>query len=296
FSAPVGTLSVTLLQGNVPQDEKFDQSHVIDAMGWHFGALMRADTDLVLAPETAIPLLPEQLPEGWWERLLAHFAQGRTAALFGVPLGSLEQGYTNSVLGLVPGQPQPYRYDKAHLLPFGEFIPPGFRWFVDLMQMPLGDFVRGPLNAPSLQLGPQRIAPSICYEDLFGEELATRFSDPARAPTLLANVSNLGWYDQSTAVPQHLQFSRLRALEFQRPMIRATNTGATVVIDHRGQVSAALPPFIDGVLVSRVEGRSGLTPYARWVSAWGLWPWWILLLLMALVARTYGRKPASAAI
>lgn len=281
FTQPTSILRVSLLQGNVPQDEKFAQEHVGQSLEWHRQALLAAQGDLVLAPETAIALLPEQLPEGWWRELVQHFVQGHTYALFGVPLGNYEVGYTNSVVGVTPAHDQLYRYDKAHLLPFGEFIPPGFHWFVAMMNMPLGDFNRGALNAPSFRVKAERVAPSICYEDLFGEELALRFADEQSAPTLLANVSNLGWYDQSTAVPQHLQFSRMRALEFQRPMIRATNTGATVIIDHHGRVTHALAPYTQGVLNGEVQGRTGLTPYARWVPSCGLWPLWLMALGVA---------------
>ena len=198
-------------------------------------------------------------------------------ALVGVPLGSYSQGYSNSVVGLSAGAP--YRYDKSHLVPFGEFIPTGFRWFTALMNIPLGDFNRGPLNAPSFAARAERVAPNICYEDLFGEELALRFADATRAPTILANVSNIGWFGDTIAVPQHLQISRFRTLELQRPMLRATNTGATAVIDHRGVVTAALPPFTRGVLLATVQGRTGLTPFARWSAAAGLWPLWVLAAL-----------------
>ena len=164
------------------------------------------------------------------------FAAGTTAALVGVPLGDDQVGYTNSAAGFSPGPTGQlvYRYDKQHLVPFGEFIPTGFRWFTQMMDIPLGDFNRGPLVAPSFVVKGERIAPNICYEDLFGEELAARFADAASAPTILANLSNIGWFGETIAVAQHLQISRLRSLELQRPMLRATNTGATVVIDHRG--------------------------------------------------------------
>ena len=118
-------------------------------------------------------------------------------------------------------------------MPFGEFIPTGFRWFTELMNIPLGDFNRGPLGRAVVRRrhGSASRA-NICYEDLFGEELAARFEDPANAPTIFANISNIGWFGDTIAVAQHLQISRMRTLEFQRPMLRATNTGATVVIDH----------------------------------------------------------------
>lgn len=273
FTNPTGTLRVTLLQGNVPQDEKFDFERMSAALDWHLRALAASTADLVIAPETAIPLLPAQLPKGLWAGLVQHFAEGRTHALVGVPLGDERRGYTNSVAGLGPGPGvDVYRYDKHHLVPFGEFIPWGFRWFVDMMRMPLGDFARGPRVAPSLAVGGERVGPNICYEDLFGEELAARFADPARAPTVLANVSNIGWFGRSVAVDQHLQISRMRTLELQRPMVRATNTGATVAIDHRGGVTHRLAPHVRGVLEATVQGREGTTPFAWWAARAGLAP------------------------
>ena len=271
FTQPTGTLSVTLIQGNIPQDEKFAAERQGAALLWHVDALMAAQTDLVIAPETAIPLLPQQLPAGLWDGLANHFSRGRTHAIVGVPLGDDEAGYTNSAVGFAPGRSY-YRYDKHHLVPFGEFIPTGFKWFTRMMNIPLGDFNRGPLTAPSFGVNGERVAPNICYEDLFGEELAARFTDPASAPTIFANISNIGWFGDSIAVDQHLQLSRLRTLEFQRPMLRATNTGATAVIDHRGVVTRWLPPFQRGVLTGSVQGRSGLTPFAWWAGAFGLWP------------------------
>ncbi|MEO8299439.1 MAG: apolipoprotein N-acyltransferase [Burkholderiales bacterium] len=291
YTRSAGSLAVTLIQGNVPQDEKFDETRLPAVLHWHLQALHQARGDLVVAAETAIPLLPVQMPPGLWDALARPFAQGTTHALFGVPLGDFDTGYTNSAVGLGPGQPV-YRYDKHHLVPFGEFIPPGFHWFVEMMNIPLGDFNRGPLVAPSMPVLGQRVAPNICYEDLFGEELAARFADQSQAPTVLANLSNIGWFGNSVAVAQHLQISRLRTLELQRPMLRATNTGATAVIDHRGVVLAALAPYTQGVLEARVEGRSGTTPYAWWVGHWGLWPAWGLAGLVVLLGagRAWRRR------
>ena len=281
----VGTVSVTLLQGNIPQDEKFQPgSGVPMALQWYSDLLLQARTDIVVAPETAIPVLPQELPDGYWDTLRQRFSKGAQAAVIGMPLGSFSQGYTNSVVALVPGQPEPQRYDKHHLVPFGEFIPPLFKWFTRMMNIPLGDFNRGALGQPSITWHHQRLAPNICYEDLFGEELATRFSQPDSAPTIFVNVSNIGWFGDSIAIDQHLQISRMRALEFERPMVRATNTGATAVIDHRGRVTHRLARVTRGVLVATVEGRQGLTAYARWSARWGLWPLWIAVLAIILLA------------
>ena len=293
FTQPTSTLKVRLLQTNVPQDEKFVVEHLPATLAWLAGTLKAADGDLVIAPETAVPLLPAQLDQldaAYWPSLREHFAQpGRPAALVGVPLGDERDGYSNAVVGLSASGASVYRYDKSHLVPFGEFIPTGFRWFTDLMNIPLGDFMRGRLDAPSFAVRGERIGPNICYEDLFGEELALRFATPATAPTVLANVSNIGWFGDTIAVEQHLNISRMRTLELQRPMLRATNTGATAVIDHRGRVTASLPPFTRGVLTAEVQGREGRTPYAAWVGATGLWPVmavaWSLLLLLAARRR-----------
>jgi apolipoprotein N-acyltransferase len=319
FTRSAGTQTVTLLQTSVPQDEKFSGERLPQNLAWLAEALGRARGELVVAPETAVPLLPAQLAElapDWWPAIVARFAATQQVALLGMPLGSFDDGYTNSAVGLHRPRPevlQPparaeaavqglemqagvaYRYDKVHLVPFGEFIPTGFRWFTNLMNIPLGDFSRGPLDAPSLQAGAQRAAPNICYEDLFGEELAVRFRDPSRAPTVLVNLSNIGWFGDSIALPQHLNISRMRSLELQRPMLRATNTGVTAIIDHRGEVTHRLAPFVRGALEGAYEGRVGTTPFAWWAGRWGLWPLFgLALMALALAAGVRrGLRPTA---
>jgi apolipoprotein N-acyltransferase len=295
--APAGErprLSVALLQGNIPQDEKFQGGTGIPiALDWYGRQLQHSTASLVVAPETAIPMLPQDLPHGYFDALKERFASGDQAALIGIPLGNFDQGYTNSVIGLQPDAPV-YRFDKHHLVPFGEFIPPLFKWFTRMMNIPLGDFNRGPLGQEPFEWKGERLAPNICYEDLFGEELGVQFADPARAPTILVNVSNIGWFGNTVAIDQHLQISRMRAIEFERPMIRATNTGATAIIDDRGRVTQMLPRYTRGVLVGDVVGHSSaITPYAWWVSRFGLWPLWLLGLGIIAVATLWHRRLAS---
>ena len=325
-TAASGEMTVWLLQGNIPQNEKFETgTGIATALAWYPAQVAEAaqahrrgqGPDLVVAPETAIPLLPQQLGADFWEPLLGSLeasAGGASASrglglLVGIPLGSYEAGYTNSAWAITPAMLKDragafpgerfYRYSKQHLVPFGEFIPPLFRWFTDLMRIPLGDFARGGLPQASWSWAGQRVAPNICYEDLFGEELAQSFGDPAGAPTVLINLSNIGWFGDTVAIDQHLNISRLRALELGRPMLRATNTGATAVIDHAGRVSHQLPRLTRDRLEATVQGRTGLTPYARWASRWGLWPAWGLcgaVLLLAAAARYAGRRsPARGA-
>lgn len=284
-------LRVTLLQGNIPQDLKFGAG-VHRALSDYREALMTSSSDLIITPETAIPLIQQQMPERYWQQLETHFSKGEQAALIGIPVAKhREQGqlqYSNSAIALMaqstPSATARYQYDKQHLVPFGEFVPPLFRWFVEMMHIPLGEFKRGDVAQPSLLFKGQRIAPNICYEDLFGEELARSFVDADQAPTLMVNLSNIAWFGDTVAIDQHLHISRMRALEMGRPMLRATNTGATAIINANGQVTHRLPSGVQGALTADVSGVLGpVTPYAQWVSVWGHWPLAALALLTLLI-------------
>lgn len=275
-------LEVTLLQGNIPQNEKFQAgSGIATALSWYAEQLEKVQTGLVITPETAIPLLLQNLSPDYWRKLQQPFKaeNSQKAALIGIPMGSHASGFSNSVLGFKPTPRMlsaPYQYDKDHLVPFGEFIPPFAQWFINLMNIPLGTFNRGGLaQAPFMWQG-QRLGLNICYEDLFGEELAHGFANPATAPTILVNVSNIAWFGNTVAIDQHLNIARLRSMELGRATIRATNTGATVIIDAQGQVSQSLPRHTRGALVGQVWGSTAITPYAWWVSRFWLWPLWFL--------------------
>ena len=283
FSRSHGALTVTVLQGNIAQNEKFEaRTGIVQSLEWYRQTLLNAKTQLVVAPETAIPVLPQQLPAQYWNDLRAHFQRNGQAALVGIPLGDNRLGYTNSVVGFLSESHKVLRYDKHHLVPFGEFIPPLFRWFTDLMHIPLGDFNRGAVAQAPFAFANQRLAPHICYEDLFGEELAQRFTEPTASPTVFVNLSNIGWFGNTVAIDQHLNIARMRAMEFERPFVRATNTGATVLIDHHGQVTHAAPRLTQAILVGEVNGREGLTPYAWWASRFGLWPLWLICIALAV--------------
>lgn len=286
-----GELSVTLLQGNIAQEEKFEPATgVLNALRWYGEQLQANRSSLIITPETALAVLPDQLPDGYWQALENRFGQGNQAALVGIPLGSFADGYTNSVVGFKPGQAAPWRYDKHHLVPFGEFIPPMFRWFTDLMHIPLGDFSRGALPQPTFDWQGQRLAATICYENLYSNELATQFSNAAKAPTILVNVSNLGWFGEHLAMDQHLQIARMRALEFDRPFLLATNTGQTAIVNHLGEITHKAPPHAAVALHGVVQGRTGLTPYASWISQFGLWPLWGMALAVVLVSVLTRRR------
>ena len=302
FTQAAGKLKVRLLQGNIPQDEKFIPGQgVQQALSWYAEQLLANSEPLVVTPETAIPVLPQQLSPAYWQVLKDKYAPPNgtaqlpvtpQAALVGIPMGGPGVGYSNSVLSLGPADLN-YRYDKHHLVPFGEYVPPFFQWFVRLMNMPLGDFAQDRPPSSVLSWQGQRLLPQICYEDLFGEEVARYFAKPEDAPTVLVNMSNLAWFGDTTALAQHVAISRMRALEFQRPIIRATNTGLTGWVDAQGTVRESLPPFTRGALVIEFEGRSGLTPYAQWTSRWGLAPLWWLCAAIVLVLGAISRRSGT---
>ncbi len=234
--------------------------------------------DVIILPETAVPMFQYQVPEQVWQGWQNTADQMQATIILGLAMQRLsatgDSIISNSAIALQPQRPwqeqlegQTWVYDKRHLVPFGEFVPTGFRWFVDAMHIPLGDFNRGlPLQAP-LASGGQQIALNICYEDTFGEEIAATIApDNNHYPgaSILANISELAWFGNSWAMRQHLQMARMRALESVRPMVRATNTGISAVIDPLGQVLGQLQANVPGVLDAQVQGMQGISPYVRY--------------------------------
>jgi apolipoprotein N-acyltransferase len=292
FTRSTGTLSVSLLQPNVAQNDKFEPAHIDQALAWHVAKLNAAPGQLVVTPESSLPVLPAQIPLDTWLAYERPFNRPGKAALVGVFTGDDEHGYTNSLVGLDAKHHMTdgtfFRYGKRHLLPFGEYVPLGFHWFVAMLKVPIGDQAAG-VDTASFAVGAQRVRPLICYEDLFGEDFAPAMVGP-NAATLMANSTNLAWFGKRMIQDQHLQFSRMRALEFQRGQVRATNTGATAVIDWQGHVTARLPPEVEGELDADVEGRIGDTPYGVWLAQWRLWPLWGLALAQILFVLLVPRR------
>lgn len=308
WSTPYGPpLLVRLVQGNVPQSEKFDPLRMQRGIENYLQLANLppkapdAKPDVIILPETVVPLFQNRVALQLWQQWLRVAKEQDATLLLGAPISTARNGreiYTNSVIGLdaatpleqiIAGTPG-LRYDKHHLVPFGEFIPTGFRWFIDMMSIPLGDFDRGSLQQRPFSIGGQRIALNICYEDLFGEEIAQAVNRPPEdgGATLLVNVSNLAWFGDSWALRQHLQIARMRSLETSRPMLRATNTGSTAAIDTDGTVRAVLTAQQPGVLDVEVQGASGLTPYVRW----GNLP--VVLFSMLVLGLALGRRQSTA--
>jgi apolipoprotein N-acyltransferase len=265
WTQPQGApLKVALVQGNIPQDRKFEEGFRLGTLELYRKlAAQSGDAKLVVLPETALPLLRDDVPPDYLAVLTAT-VRGQGGDLLAGLFERDGENYYNSVISLGASPEQHYR--KDHLVPFGEFIPLRSLFGAlinDVLQIPMSDLGRGGKTQPPLAVAGQQVAVNICYEDVFGEEIVRALP----AATLLVNVTNDAWYGHSHAADQHNQISQLRALESGRMMLRATNTGLTSIIGRDGMVQAALPPFQEAVLSGMAQGYSGLTPYARWGNA-----------------------------
>ena len=276
FTSPKDApLSVRLIQGNFEQSLKFNPKEILKQINFYRTEITKSPADLIIVPETAFPWPETDIPDQSLEIIQAFVNQSDSQVLIGLIGKTLnEQGiaqYSNRVSGFSKERPI-YHYDKHHLVPFGEFIPPGFKWFVDAFKVPMSDFARGLVTQAPFAIDgqnpnsnqPHHAVISICYEDIFGNEIASRIRQSPEPVNLLVNVTNLAWFGQSQAPMQQLRLSQLRSLETGLPSLRATNTGITAVIDQRGKVLVSLKQFVQGELSTSVQAYEGTTPYVMW--------------------------------
>ncbi|CAH1209481.1 Apolipoprotein N-acyltransferase [Candidatus Nitrotoga sp. BS] len=268
---------VALLQGNIPQDLKFNEEKLVDTLKIYRRLVLQTDARLIILPETALPLFRHDLPQSYMNDLRNHAKQNDGDILIGAFESDNELNY-NSVFTLGTASSQSYK--KNHLVPFGEFIPlrPALGWLInEVMHIPMSDLARGGERQPVLRIAGQRVAVQICYEDVFGEEIIRYLPEAS----LLVNVTNDAWYGKSHAAIQHNQIAQMRALETGRMMLRATNTGVTSIIRRDGSIQQRLPQHVEGALTGQVQGYTGSTPYVRWGNSAVL----IILLTMLVVAK-----------
>ena len=290
FESPI---RIRLIQGNFEQSLKWNPSAIAQQIRFYSDAIEKQAADLIVIPETAFPWPEKDLPNDTLETLNAFAQSSQSNILLGLigvvpnPTGPLR--YSNRALGLSPSDSTPYYYDKSHLVPFGEFIPPGFQWFVDAFKVPMSDFARGGLSQPPFQIeraGKSNLgaAITICYEDIFGNELASRIRHSETPVNVLVNMTNLAWFGQSQAPSQQLRLSQMRSIETGLPSIRSTNTGITAVIGPDGRVLQELPQFTQADLSTTVQGYAGKTPFVIWGN-WPILSLSSLILLLAFIQR-----------
>lgn len=284
WTKPAGEpLKIGIVQGNIEQNEKW-----LDSKRWPTVKLYRdlteqlaPEADVILWPEVAIPGAYREFTNTLFRPLAATLAEHNTDLLAGVMRWDDEsRQFANAVAQVTLAGPN--FYDKQHLVPFAEYFPvPNFvRQWLQSLELPFTDLYTGNENRLPFQLTEHRIALSICFEDVFGEEVALLARDAA----VLANVSNDAWFGRSIAAAQHEQIARMRALETQRWMVRATPTGFSSYINPQGQVVQRLPRGEVATAVAPVQPRIGLTPYMVIRNYWmaGLLVVLILLLLAKL--------------
>lgn len=266
WTAPAGATQVSLLQGNVGQERKFDPEFRDRTFALYRELVAASRGRLVVLPESALPAFLDEVPDTILRELRELAAARGGDALIGLftvdaPVrGETGYRYYNSVISLGASPPQLYR--KRHLVPFGETIPADAivgAFIRQVLAIPLASQTPGDAGQPPLDVAGQRVAVNICYEDAFGEDIRPQ----ATAATLLVNVTNDAWYGRSLAAEQHNQIAAMRAREVGRPLLRATNTGITSAIGPDGRELARLPWFERGVLEIEVVGRQGATPFVR---------------------------------
>jgi apolipoprotein N-acyltransferase len=272
-------LSVAVVQASIAQDHKWSPEWRDKTLALyrelatpHFG------TPLIVWPEAALPDVAHQLVD-----YLNSLWSDAHAANSDVVMGLLHYDpqsdtYYNGVLAL---SDQVQWYHKRHLVPFAEYFPSFVRGSMRLLNLRYGDFGAGAANQTPLSAAGQKLGMTICYEDGFGNEQLAMLGEA----TLLVNVTNDAWFGDTSAPYQHLDISRMRALEAGRDMVRAANDGVSALIASNGHITATLPRFKAAVLTGQVQPRTGLTPYARI----GNWPVMLLCLVGVLAAVLYRR-------
>ena len=288
WTRPTGQpIRATLLQYGITQDKKWLPENLRPTVDFYRdGTRLARSSDLVIWPEVAVPSLTgNQRP--LIGQLQADAREGGQTIMFGILEDEASRGgrrkVYNSVV-LLDGRTQQV-YRKRHLVPFGEYfpVPPRVREWMKMMSLPYSDLAPGE-DQQALLKTHQGIAlgMAICYEDAYSAEQRYAFPEAG----LLVNVSNDAWFGDSIAPHQHLQIARMRSLEFGRPTLRATNTGISAFIDHRGGLKRTGPLHGEATLTDTVQPRSGATPYA----AAGNYPVIVLSFLILLVMAARARR------
>jgi apolipoprotein N-acyltransferase len=280
------SLRVTMVQGNIPQEVKwqYDQRQNIFNTYWRETS-QHWDSDLIVWPETALPGRSDELEQSVLQPMQqAAIENGATLVTGLVVSESDSDRYYNSVIML--GAERGY-YHKRHLVLFGEYYP--MRWLLDLftglINIPYSDLTAGPREQPLMQVDGNKLGVSICFEDVFSREILRALPEAS----LLVNVSNDAWFGNSSAPHQHLQIAQMRAQETERVMIRSTNTGVSAFIDHKGRVLSQTRQFETESITEMVQGRKGVTPFYYFAKLQGFLAVFILVIIL-LVSFFKGRR------
>ncbi|KAF3981532.1 MAG: apolipoprotein N-acyltransferase [Methylococcales symbiont of Hymedesmia sp. n. MRB-2018] len=252
-------INVALIQGNVAQDQKWlPENRLKTLLDYQHLTEQNWDADIIIWPESAIPAYLSQAKESYINPLSAQAKLHNTTLIVGLPALGKKNEHFNTVLAL--GK-QEGRYNKNHLLPFGEYLPlqPASGFILKLLNISLGSFSSGGSEQKLLQAAGYPFATSICYEDAFASEALNTMPEAA----FLVNVTNDAWFGDSLEPHQHMQIAQMRALETGRYMLRVTNTGITAIVAPDGLIDNRVPSFKQTVLKGSIFPMGGMTFYAR---------------------------------
>ncbi len=279
-------LSVALVQGNVPQATKWNPETIqlrLDRYAQLSIPLFKKH-QLVVWPENSITVFYDQVKERLFAPLNQYAKAAGSSLLVGIPIRKVGGGYYTSMINPLDDT---QRYHKRHLVPFGEYLPSEWlRGLINLFNLPMSQFSAGDADQGPITIGGVRAAVSICYEDIFPQELMTQLPEA----TILINGSNNGWYGDSFAPHQHLQIARMRSLEFGRPTLRATTNGISAIIDNKGKIKQRSEQFVSAVVEGEVTPRTGRTPYLIYGNYLSITLVLISLLLSISISRVRQKR------
>jgi apolipoprotein N-acyltransferase len=268
---------VSLVQGNIPQLTKWDPKQAHAHFERYYDLTKTVlDSEIIIWPEASLPIpMPYGTP--YQEALTELITPHHHTLVIGELVSEGGDGYLNSAQVLGNGD---HRYDKKHLVPFGEYLP-----FYDLLGPLLDQFkLPTPTTRPGtahqvpLIVGEWRAAMMICYEIAY--PFLTLHA--AQDSDVLITISNDTWFGHSFGPQQHFQIARTRAIETGRYLLRATNNGVTGFIGPQGEVLAKAPQFVATTLTATIPGMQGRTPLMIYGQG--------LILILGLISIVIGFK------
>ncbi len=278
FVQPVAgpPLKVALVQGDIPQIIKWSPQ-ALQQITLIYSKLTGPilNTPLIVWPENAIPDFPENIMP-FINTLDSTTATFKSAIVFGLPIDNpINHQYYNGALALGDANGM---YLKQHLVPFGEYVPLGLTSFYNFLNIPMSNFTPGPTQVIPMQIHGLPVSVFICYESAYPMEIRE-----AAHSDYIITLSDDSWFGRSLGPYQHQEIAVMRAIETGRPILRATNSGVTSIINSQGQIVASAPLFIATILQGEITPVTGMTPWLNW----GIEPVIVFTLLLLFLARIF---------